>query len=321
MSDYALGKKAIAVCDRCGFQYKLHQLKPQYTDLKDTGLLVCLSCMDEENPQLQLGRWPVDDPQAVKDPRPDTGLEEERLITGLGLRWDFVKGLPGVFSPQGNSTGYNGWGQQKGMADGAIVAWTPSNTILVAAPEDGKKNVIIDRYGSWSKVHDDSDKGILFLDLNTMETTYWGGSDYGGSYFPGADWPYLRMRIKRNAEFTNNGVGEPTMEWTGQLQCQFFSTGSESGYTRPISSASLSVPEPDWSSGEYQVVTWDMSNPNGVDDFASVWAGIAPDGGGEDDESTGNLVGLRISLMKLQGSGAEWTGGEFEIDYIRVEKE
>ena len=80
MSDYALGKKAIGICDRCGFEYKLHQLKPQYTDLKDTGLLVCPSCMDEENPQLQLGRWPVNDPQALKDPRPDTNQDATRSL-------------------------------------------------------------------------------------------------------------------------------------------------------------------------------------------------------------------------------------------------
>ena len=80
MSDYALGKRAIAICDRCGFQYLLNQLKPQYTDLKDTGLLVCQSCLDEENPQLQLGRWPVNDPQALKDPRPDTNEDVSRSL-------------------------------------------------------------------------------------------------------------------------------------------------------------------------------------------------------------------------------------------------
>jgi len=34
--------------------------------------LVCPSCWDPDQPQLQLGMYPVDDPQGLRDPRPDT---------------------------------------------------------------------------------------------------------------------------------------------------------------------------------------------------------------------------------------------------------
>jgi hypothetical protein len=34
--------------------------------------LVCDSCWDPDQPQLQLGMYPVDDPQAVRNPRRDT---------------------------------------------------------------------------------------------------------------------------------------------------------------------------------------------------------------------------------------------------------
>ena len=89
MSDYALGKKAIAICDRCGFQYKLNQLRPQFTDLRNTGLLVCPSCLDEENPQLQLGRWPINDPEALRDPRPDTNQNVSRSLSAFDPIVDF----------------------------------------------------------------------------------------------------------------------------------------------------------------------------------------------------------------------------------------
>jgi hypothetical protein len=37
-----------------------------------TDTLVCSSCWDPDQPQLQLGMYPVDDPQAVRNPRRDT---------------------------------------------------------------------------------------------------------------------------------------------------------------------------------------------------------------------------------------------------------
>ena len=36
-------------------------------------MIVCRDCLDIDQPQLQLGRMPIDDPQTLIDPRPDTG--------------------------------------------------------------------------------------------------------------------------------------------------------------------------------------------------------------------------------------------------------
>jgi hypothetical protein len=69
---FASGKNAIAMCDRCGFQYKLKQLKGLVIKTKNVNILVCPSCWEPDQPQLQLGMYPVDDPQAVRQPRPDT---------------------------------------------------------------------------------------------------------------------------------------------------------------------------------------------------------------------------------------------------------
>jgi len=68
---FASGKKAIAECDRCGQRYKLKQLKKLTIKTKVTNILVCPSCWDPDQPQLQIGMYPVNDPQALRNPRPD----------------------------------------------------------------------------------------------------------------------------------------------------------------------------------------------------------------------------------------------------------
>ena len=72
-SKYSSGKFAIAQCDRCGFRYKLSQLKRLVIKTKNVNILVCQECWEPDQPQLQLGMYPVNDPQAVRDPRPDLG--------------------------------------------------------------------------------------------------------------------------------------------------------------------------------------------------------------------------------------------------------
>lgn len=62
---------ALGLCDRCGFSFKLNELKVEIYDERPNGLLVCDVCRDVDNPQLQLGRMKIDDPQSLLDPRPD----------------------------------------------------------------------------------------------------------------------------------------------------------------------------------------------------------------------------------------------------------
>ena len=77
-SNYSSGKNSIADCDRCGFRFKLSQLKHIYIRLDDTNIKVCHECWEPDQPQNMQGMYPVDDPQAVRDPRPDTNLESQR---------------------------------------------------------------------------------------------------------------------------------------------------------------------------------------------------------------------------------------------------
>ena len=64
---------ALGLCDRCGFTYKLNQLRREIYDEKFNGLLCCPACLDKDQPQLQLGRQHIFDPQSLLDPRPDVG--------------------------------------------------------------------------------------------------------------------------------------------------------------------------------------------------------------------------------------------------------
>ena len=76
---FASGKNAIAECDRCGFRYKLKELKKEVVKTKTYNLLVCPTCWTPDQPQLQLGMYPVDDPQAVREPRRDLSY----VVSGL----------------------------------------------------------------------------------------------------------------------------------------------------------------------------------------------------------------------------------------------
>ncbi len=70
-NNFASGKFAIAECDRCGFRYKLTQLKNLVIKTKNVSIKVCPTCWESDQPQLSLGLYPVNDPQAVREPRPD----------------------------------------------------------------------------------------------------------------------------------------------------------------------------------------------------------------------------------------------------------
>jgi hypothetical protein len=70
-TQYASGKHAIAECDRCGQRYKLKELKKEIIKTKLYQIKVCPECWDPDQPQLSLGLYPVYDPQAVREPRPD----------------------------------------------------------------------------------------------------------------------------------------------------------------------------------------------------------------------------------------------------------
>ena len=68
MTKFALGKFALGISDRSGFQYKLNDMKLEWT-----GLLVGPDEWEKKQPQLDPRRH-VTDPQALKDARPNSPM-------------------------------------------------------------------------------------------------------------------------------------------------------------------------------------------------------------------------------------------------------
>lgn len=73
---FASGKKAIAECDICGQRYKLHRLRKLTIKTKITNILACPECWNPDHPQLKVGMYPVFDPQALRNPRPDNSYAQ-----------------------------------------------------------------------------------------------------------------------------------------------------------------------------------------------------------------------------------------------------
>ena len=79
---YAVGKKALGICDRCGFTVKLKDLKYEVRDSSRTGFRVCTNCLDEDHPQLKID---VDTSENISlfNPRPDTGEQDSTTYFGF----------------------------------------------------------------------------------------------------------------------------------------------------------------------------------------------------------------------------------------------
>lgn len=105
---FANGSNALVCCDVCGFQYKHRQLRYLVVRTVKTNVLACPECWSPDQPQLQQGMYPVFDPQAIREPRPDTTY----LAAGLNINgepsggsrvyswgWAPVGGGSGQFTP------------------------------------------------------------------------------------------------------------------------------------------------------------------------------------------------------------------------------
>ena len=101
-TDFAVGKIALGLCDRCGRQYLLKELTDEVVDSEESNIRVCSDCWDEDHPQYQLGKTPIYDPQALRDPRPDPRTD---VTTNTQLLGYTAIGAP-IFSTPGVGTNY-----------------------------------------------------------------------------------------------------------------------------------------------------------------------------------------------------------------------
>ena len=116
-SKFASGRWAISQCDRCNFRFPLKKLRRLVIKTKNINILVCPECWEPDQPQLQLGMYPVNDPQALRNPRPDSN---SYITSGVNVDGN----------PSGGSRifqwGYAPVGGARANADGL----TPNNLAL-----------------------------------------------------------------------------------------------------------------------------------------------------------------------------------------------
>jgi hypothetical protein len=121
---FSSGKFAIAECDRCGQRYKLKELRKLVVKQQIKNIKVCPSCWDPDQPQLSLGLYPVDDPQAVREPRPDISYQVSGS-SGLQLNGSNDNTEEGVGFPEGGSRIFQwSWNPVGGARDDGL---TPNN--------------------------------------------------------------------------------------------------------------------------------------------------------------------------------------------------
>tara|TARA_B100000963_G_scaffold352304_1_gene365267 strand:- start:762 stop:1580 length:819 start_codon:yes stop_codon:yes gene_type:complete len=80
---YAVGKKSLGICDRCGFTYKLNKLKYEVQDQKRTGSRICPNCFDPDQPQYRVGEINTSDNISLFNPRPDSNKKEYATYFGF----------------------------------------------------------------------------------------------------------------------------------------------------------------------------------------------------------------------------------------------
>ena len=124
---YASGKFSIAECDRCGQRYKLSQLKKEVIKTKLFQIKVCPECWDPDQPQLSLGLYPVSDPQAVREPRPDVSYYQSGN-SGLVISNTSGTGANQNGYPEEGSRVFEwGWNPVGGSRDDGL---TPNSLVL-----------------------------------------------------------------------------------------------------------------------------------------------------------------------------------------------
>jgi len=125
-SKYSSGKYSISECDRCGFRFKLKELRKLTIKTKQVSIKVCKSCWEPDQPQLSLGLYPVLDPQAVREPRPDISYRQSGY-SGLQLTETPGTSIDADGFPEGGSRIFQ-WGWYPvGGASANDAGLTPNN--------------------------------------------------------------------------------------------------------------------------------------------------------------------------------------------------
>ena len=189
---YAVGKKALGICDRCGFTYKLKELKYEVQDEKRTGSRICPNCFDPDQPQYQVGRLNTADNISLYNPRPDSN--EKGFATYYGFNpvnstGIVLKGELGKVTITNTATSDGGGGDVGTVNTIATISSNVANTSL------GSPNIVTN--ASIATVSGLTSAGIAgtvnVLVGNTFAVTvasYAGGNRF---YIDGVVYPTLNL--------------------------------------------------------------------------------------------------------------------------------
>lgn len=104
---FANGAKSFGFCDVCSFRFDLKKLKNLVVKTKQTQIKACPQCWTPDQPQLQLGMYPISDPQAIRDPRPDTNTWYQSGQTAIGTIGEGSRVIEWGWNPVGGSSGFD----------------------------------------------------------------------------------------------------------------------------------------------------------------------------------------------------------------------
>ena len=117
----------------------LKVLKKLVIKTKIVNILVCPECWEPDQPQLRLGMYPVNDPQAVREPRPDisyyasgtSGLQTQNGDNNTLVEGGYPEGGSRVFEwgwyPVGGSRGFD-----RVLTPNALVATGTVNSVTIS---------------------------------------------------------------------------------------------------------------------------------------------------------------------------------------------
>ena len=123
---FAVGKKAFGFCDRCSFRYPLKMLRKLTIKTKQVSIKVCKSCYEADQPQLSLGLYPVFDPQALREPRPDNSYQSSGLNV-LGNQGEGSRIFQWGWNPVGGASA-----NDAGLTPNYLVATTSVGAVTIS---------------------------------------------------------------------------------------------------------------------------------------------------------------------------------------------
>lgn len=302
--NFASEKRALGICDRCGLTYKLKNLIFEYENRHKTNLRVCRECKDGDHPQYRLGEIRTDDPQSLRNARPDTGESASR--DGDNVVYDFMTTVDGLVGNEAtlawnsNSHVYMSALLGPSYNDSSIGATYPSQSISIDADSYNYarmryKVVSVStpyRWGGaflWSTTSDDSfsfteitsllnpgdgSVGLQYIETSTDHTFTTGDYVYISSYTGGAIDEYTVgkfFKVIATPASDRINLGNPI---DGDTPSEANSASGGSGIVKRASQVIATDPLVQQFGEEYSIATWSLCNESNwdgtIDSFAIV---------------------------------------------------